>query len=235
MSYTIKDFLKFRKINFNKRSIAIFIIILLPSVITMIFNLYKGDEMPALLYGIFTTGDVFIAFFVPILIVGNYNMNKYMLYTTLPIKNSNLFKYLYMETYLIIILAFVITGIINFAVFDIYSLFAQLFKMVIILCLSNFFIPRIATEEFVLNTEKQQMNLVLSVVVMVLLITMFISILIISGPETLSSFFNSSIANTVIISLWIVGTLIAILTLKKSYLCTMNKVRLMKPINGNNK
>lgn len=224
----ILEYLRFRKFSFYKRSVAIFIILLLPAVITMIFSLYKGDEMPTLLYGIFTAGDVFLAFLIPLLIVGNYNFNKYVLYTTLPIKNDNLFKYLYIEIYAITILAFIITGVINMVIFSTYSLFVQLFKMVLALCLSNFIIPRVATEEFMVNTENQQTNIVISAMIMTVIGCLFMTILIIAGPETMSSFFNNSIAHIVIISLWVIGTAIAILTLKKSYFRTMNKVRLTK-------
>jgi hypothetical protein len=62
----------------------------------------------------------------------------------------------------------------------------------------------------------------------IVIVIIFMTILIIAGPETLSSFLNNSILYIVIISLSFVGTLLAILTLKKSYLSTMNKVRLIK-------
>ncbi len=62
--------------------------------------------------------------------------------------------------------------------------------------------------------------------IMTAIIFLFMSILILAGPETMNSLFNNSIAHIVIISLWVIGTVISILTLKKSYLRTMNKVRL---------
>lgn len=118
--------------------------------------------------------------------------------------------------------------VINMAIFSIYSLFVQLFKMALALCLSNFLIPRVATEEFMINTENQQTNMVISAMIMTAIICLFMSILIIAGPETMNSFFNNSIVHIVIISLWVIGTVIAILTFKKSYLRTVNKVRLTK-------
>jgi len=234
MRSVLNGYFTFRKAGFFKSSKVILVILLLPSLITLLFNRLRGDELPTILYVLFSTGDILFAVLVPLFIVGNYNFNKYRLYTTLPIKYDDLFKYLYIETYSIIILAFSITGIINFAIFDLYSLFVQIFKMVLALGLSNIFIPRVATEEFITNSEMQQTNLVVIAMSVTFAATMFVFILILAGPETMSSFFDNTITNIVIISLSLAGTVIAVLTLKKSYFNTVNKVRLMKYAIGNN-
>jgi cytochrome c oxidase subunit IV len=146
MRALIKEYFKFRKAGFFKSSLVILVIILLPSLITLVFNSLIDDELPAILYALFTVGDVFLAVFGPLIVVANYSLNKYKLYITLPIKYDNLFKFIYLEAYAIIIIAFVITGVINFISYDIYSLFVQIFKMVMVLCLCNVFIPQFATE-----------------------------------------------------------------------------------------
>jgi len=228
MSAVIKEFLKFRRVGFSKKSIGIFLVLLAPSLFAMFFIILRGNNLPAVVYVLYTTGDIFAAAFVPLLIIGNYNSNKYVLYTTLPIKNDNLFKFIYLETYGIIVSTFLVTGVINFILYDIYSLFVQMFKMALALCISNVFIAKLSTKEFLTNSDNQQTGIVAIILSVILIGTFFITILIVAGPETPSNFLNNDIAKIVIISLSITCMIIAVLTLKKSYLHTMNKARLMK-------
>lgn len=234
MTSIIREYLKFRKAGFLKSSITIFVLLLLPSIICMYFNILRGDELPTVLYVLVTAGDIILAVFVPIFVVGYYNFNKYKFYTTLPIKSDNIFKLIYFETYTIIIMAFFITGVVNLINFDIYSFFVQIFKMMLVLCISNVIIPRIATEEFIINSEKQETNLVVITMVITFIVVMLMSFLILAGPETLSSFLDSFIVKMLIILLTITFMGIAAITLQKSYLNTMNKVRLMDYSIGNN-
>jgi hypothetical protein len=51
----------------------------------------------------------------------------------------------------------------------------------------------------VVVSEKQQLNIVISIKVLILLVTVFIGLIIVAGPETLSSILISYIANIFIV------------------------------------
>lgn len=231
MKELIKDFKKFRKAGFLRGGTAVFIFMLLPSLTVFVYSLISGVSQSRIIFAVGLLGDIFVACLVPFIITGCYNRGRYILYATLPLKNNHLIGFIYLQSYLIIISGFLLTGTISAFSFGLSYFTVQIFKIAVMLCLCNLYVPMISSPEFIAPSEGPLLVVLMSVV----MTSTFLSIMTVAiGPQTLINLLGSYKVIGVISIADVILALAGVLTYKKSYAATMKKVRLTGHSIGNN-
>lgn len=226
MRTLILNYIGIRKAGLFKNGNVMFIIIILPSFAAWIIGENYIGMNSTIPYIVTLTALMFFNI-VPLTTLGNLSLGKYITYATLPIKNLNLIAFTYIKTYTVISAAFIVREIINSLFLGMPYVAVDFFCFALSLCLSNLFIPMQASGEFRMPMEGQVTVIIAIIFSIITLGSIALIILLLNNPQELSPCLNQPlfIATTVFFSLTMVS--IAILTIKKSFLTTVKKVRLM--------
>lgn len=223
----LRDLNTFRRAGFLKNGTVLSILLILPSIAVAAINLFYKEPVHPILITAVLFCDLLVACLAPLTITNLFSMNRYVLYNTLPIRSRNILKLLYFNTYAVICVSFVLTGVFNCIQFGLYFLAIQLLKMGLSLCLSNIFIPMMASGEFKEPTETKSTVVVTIMVSWILVVTMIFTVAILTDSQLFLNALNSYTAKIIVIMLAVIANSAAIITLKKSLNSTTKKVRLI--------
>ncbi|WP_461205317.1 hypothetical protein [Clostridium sp. DL1XJH146] len=211
MKKLLENYIKLLKFNGFYKTFSLIIFIIFPAI----FSFFKSDVSTMLEVLIISTNCTFF-----LMIFDGISAEKYVQLSMVPFKTRDIIKLIYLHTYIILCTSIIFVIVINF-INPLGILLEYLTYITALLLSANIVFPYFASTELKLSSSysDKKTSLVLGSVLITLsiLITWFIIRTIIFNT-------NPSIYFYFMLSLILLNTLTAILTLKKSYKTTFKRV-----------
>ncbi|MDP4178740.1 MAG: hypothetical protein Q8900_10420 [Bacillota bacterium] len=202
MASIIKNYSKMIKSGFFNKPL------LNPLILTLILFFFHDINFIFLLMFLMISGVL-----IPMYPLNEISENKYILFSTLPIKTRDFIKLMYFQNYVIYLLCFIFTLILGIVFHD-KTIMKCLIIILINLVLSNVFFPFLASTELKLGINQQEkciLWMVLNFLIMCLIAAAYLLIQI-------------KINFQINLMLILTSFIIAASTIKKSFSITVSKI-----------